>query len=148
MDSENDINGSMRITSSLLERADSIYIIYLMRINVDYFIINRNKTLTIPWYDGSNEWLSGGILMFKILIVEDDKDLNKTVCSFLNHSGYEAIGCLDALDAYDALYKNTFDLIVSDIMMPDVDGRILGCGYRNCPKSSGCLYDKITWKTG
>lgn len=60
--------------------------------------------------------------MFKILVVEDDKDLNKTVCSFLNHSGYEAIGCPDALDAYDALYENTFDLIVSDIMMPDVDG--------------------------
>lgn len=60
--------------------------------------------------------------MFKILVVEDDKDLNKTVCSFLNHSGYEAIGCLNALDAYDALYENTFDLIVSDIMMPDVDG--------------------------
>lgn len=60
--------------------------------------------------------------MFKILVVEDDKDLNKTVCSFLNHSGYEAIGCLDVLDAYDALYENTFDLIVSDIMMPDVDG--------------------------
>ena len=32
--------------------------------------------------------------MFKILVVEDDKDLNKTVCSFLNHSGYEAIGSL------------------------------------------------------
>ena len=60
--------------------------------------------------------------MFKILVVEDDKDLNKTVCSFLNHSGYEAIACLDVLDAYDALYENTFDLIVSDIMMPDVDG--------------------------
>lgn len=60
--------------------------------------------------------------MFKILVVEDDKDLNKTVCSFLNQSGYEAIGCLDALDAYDALYENTFDLIISDIMMPDVDG--------------------------
>ena len=27
--------------------------------------------------------------MFKILVVEDDKELNKTVCSFLNHSGYE-----------------------------------------------------------
>ncbi len=60
--------------------------------------------------------------MFKILVVEDDKDLNKTVCSFLNHSGYEAIGCLNTLDAYDALYENTFDLIISDIMMPDVDG--------------------------
>lgn len=60
--------------------------------------------------------------MFKILVVEDDRDLNKTVCSFLNHSGYEATGCLNANEAYDALYENIFDLIVSDIMMPDTDG--------------------------
>ena len=60
--------------------------------------------------------------MFKILIVEDDRELNKTVCSFLNHSGYEAIGCLNANDAYDALYENMIDLIISDIMMPGVDG--------------------------
>lgn len=60
--------------------------------------------------------------MFKILVVEDDKDLNKTVCSFLNHSGYEAVGCLSAAEAYDAMYDNVFDLIVSDIMMPEIDG--------------------------
>ncbi len=60
--------------------------------------------------------------MFKVLIVEDDRELNKTVCSFLNHSGYEAVGCLNADDAYDVLYETTVDLIVSDIMMPGVDG--------------------------
>ena len=60
--------------------------------------------------------------MFRILVVEDDKDLNKSVCFFLNHSGYEATGCLNATDAYDAMYETMFDLIVSDIMMPGVDG--------------------------
>lgn len=60
--------------------------------------------------------------MFKILVVEDDRDLNKSVCSFLNQSGYEAVGCLCADDAYDEMYKTTFDLIVSDIMMPKTDG--------------------------
>ena len=60
--------------------------------------------------------------MFKILVVEDDKELNRTVCSFLNQRGYEAAGCLNANEAYDALYGGMFDLIVSDIMMPDVDG--------------------------
>lgn len=60
--------------------------------------------------------------MFKILVVEDDKDLNKTVCSFLNHSGYEAIGCLNANSAYDILTDNVIDLIVSDVMMPGIDG--------------------------
>ena len=60
--------------------------------------------------------------MFKILVVEDDKDLNRTVCSFLNHSGYEAVGVLSAVEAYDAMYANMFDLIVSDVMMPGIDG--------------------------
>lgn len=60
--------------------------------------------------------------MFKILVVEDDKDLNRTVCAFLNSSGYQATGCLDANDAYDAMYGDMFDLIVSDIMMPGIDG--------------------------
>ena len=60
--------------------------------------------------------------MFKILVVEDDKELNHTVCAFLNQSGYTATGCLNANDAYDAMYGNAFDLIVSDIMMPDIDG--------------------------
>ena len=60
--------------------------------------------------------------MFQILVVEDDKDLNRTVCAFLNSSGYQATGCLDANDAYDAMYGAVFDLIVSDIMMPGIDG--------------------------
>ncbi len=60
--------------------------------------------------------------MFQILVVEDDKDLNRTVCAFLNASGYQATGCLDANDAYDAMYARVFDLIVSDIMMPGIDG--------------------------
>ena len=60
--------------------------------------------------------------MFRILVVEDDRDLNRTVCAFLNSNGYQATGCLNAGDAYDAMYGNLFDLIVSDIMMPGIDG--------------------------
>lgn len=60
--------------------------------------------------------------MFKILIVEDDRELNHAVCSFLCQSGYEAVGCLGANEAYDAMYGNLFDLIISDIMMPQIDG--------------------------
>ena len=60
--------------------------------------------------------------MFKVLVVEDDRELNRTVCTFLNQSGYEATGCLSAREAYDAMYAAVFDLIVSDIMMPEIDG--------------------------
>lgn len=60
--------------------------------------------------------------MFKILVVEDDRELNRSGCSFLGQSGYEATGCLSANESYDAMYENIFDLIVTDIMMPDIDG--------------------------
>lgn len=60
--------------------------------------------------------------MFQILVVEDDFDLNRTVCSFLNQNGYEVTGCLNANEAYDAMYNKLFDLIISDIMMPGIDG--------------------------
>lgn len=60
--------------------------------------------------------------MFHILVVEDDRDLNRTVCDFLSSSGYKAVGCLGAEQAYDAMYDQVFDLIISDIMMPGIDG--------------------------
>ena len=78
--------------------------------------------------------------MFKVLVVEDDKELNKTVCSFLNHSGYEAIGCLSAMDAYDELEKNMFDLIVSDIMMPGIDGFEFATNIRELNENSPVLF--------
>lgn len=60
--------------------------------------------------------------MFKILVLEDDRELNRSVCSFLQMNSYETKGCLNAEAAYDELYKNIFDLIISDIMLPGTDG--------------------------
>lgn len=60
--------------------------------------------------------------MFKILVVDDEREINRSVCSFLNQNGYEAVGCLGADEAYDEMYKTSFDLIVSDVMMPKTDG--------------------------
>lgn len=60
--------------------------------------------------------------MVHILVLEDDIKLNQAVCTYLNDSGFAAKGCLSAADAYDELYNNLYDLIVSDIMMPEVDG--------------------------
>ena len=78
--------------------------------------------------------------MFKILVLEDDKELNRTVCTFLNHSGYAAFGYLNANEAYDALNENVFDLIVSDIMMPGVDGFEFARTVRECNQEIPILF--------
>ena len=60
--------------------------------------------------------------MIHILIVEDDPKLNQIVCTYLNNSGFHAKGVLSAKEAYDEMYNNIYELIVSDIMMPEIDG--------------------------
>lgn len=60
--------------------------------------------------------------MFKILLLEDDPELNHTVCAFLSQNGYEVTGCQTASQAYDAMYDTLFDLIISDIMLPGTNG--------------------------
>ena len=60
--------------------------------------------------------------MIRILVVDDDPKLNQAACTYLNDCGYEAKGCLSAEAAYDAMYSQLFDLIISDIMMPGTDG--------------------------
>ncbi len=60
--------------------------------------------------------------MVYILIVEDDVNFNNVVCSYLNNNGYTAIGCHSAAEALDQMEKMSFDMIISDIMMKNMDG--------------------------
>mgnify|MGYP000471863352 FL=1 len=62
------------------------------------------------------------IRMIHILVVDDDKKINQTVCAWLNDCGFEAKGVLSAAEAYDEMYNQLYELIISDIMMPEVDG--------------------------
>ena len=60
--------------------------------------------------------------MINILVVEDDATLNRTVCIYLNDNGFNAKGFLNAKSAYEEMYNNLYELIISDIMMPEIDG--------------------------
>lgn len=60
--------------------------------------------------------------MIHILVLEDDAKLNQAVCTYLNDCGFETKGCLNANDAYDELHGGLYDLIISDIMLPGIDG--------------------------
>ena len=63
-----------------------------------------------------------GDIMFKILIVEDDAELGQLFRRVLEKNGYEAINACDGVDALDKLETEYVDLIISDIMMPRMDG--------------------------
>lgn len=78
--------------------------------------------------------------MIHILVVEDDAKLNQLVCAYLGDCGFETRGCLNAKDAYDEMYNSLYDLIISDIMMPEVDGFELAQTVRQVNKHIPILF--------
>lgn len=78
--------------------------------------------------------------MIRILVVDDDPKLNQSVCTYLNDSGYESKGCLSADSAYDAMYANLYELIISDIMMPGTDGFEFAKTVRNLNQTIPILF--------
>lgn len=60
--------------------------------------------------------------MVKILVVEDDRNFNDLIATILRQNGYTVQGAENPPAAYDLLQSEQFDLVLSDIMMPQVDG--------------------------
>lgn len=60
--------------------------------------------------------------MINILVLEDDVKLNQIICTYLTDSGFGTKGYLNAQDAYDELCHTLYNLIISDIMLPGIDG--------------------------
>ena len=78
--------------------------------------------------------------MINILVVEDDRKLNQIVCTYLNDSGFHAKGCLNAREAYDEMYNSLYELIISDIMMPEIDGFEFAQAIRRVNKTIPILF--------
>jgi len=60
--------------------------------------------------------------VFKILVIEDDADLQNLFCKTLQRSNYMAYGADNAQEAFDILENEYIDLIISDVMMPGING--------------------------
>ena len=60
--------------------------------------------------------------MVHILVVDDDRQLCRNICRYLNDCGFDARSVPGAQEAFEELYSTLYDMIISDIMMPDIDG--------------------------
>lgn len=72
----------------------------------------------------------------KILVVDDDRAINKLVCSYLTKEQFQPISAYDGADALDAIHHDNPDLIILDVMLPDTEGTTLSLEirkYTNAP---------------
>ena len=78
--------------------------------------------------------------METIILVEDDHALNKIVSQHLRTNSFNVISCYEAKDAYDQLTTQKIDLIISDIMMPRIDGFDLAESIRDLDENIPILF--------
>lgn len=78
--------------------------------------------------------------MIRILVAEDDKALNGLVCAYLTENGYAVTPCYDGAEALKALEERPHDMIISDVMMPNLDGFALARQVREEDKLIPILF--------
>lgn len=78
--------------------------------------------------------------MAKILVVEDDRNLNSLIKTYLINAGYEVFTSFDGLEALNVFEENKVDLVLSDIMMPYIDGFELAKKLRNYDESLPIIF--------
>lgn len=78
--------------------------------------------------------------MIKILVVEDDRSLNALVCSYLKDNGYSYRACYNGKEALAAMENTPVDLIISDVMMPEMDGFAFAAKVRENDKTIPILF--------
>ena len=78
--------------------------------------------------------------MIKILLAEDDKDLNEQIKSYLSLECFQVDNVYNGLDALNKIYENKYDIVLSDIMMPLCDGYELAKSIRDDNKNIPIIF--------
>lgn len=73
--------------------------------------------------------------MLKILIAEDDYYIRDLICKNVQNNGYTTVCAKDGLEALDVFEKNHIDLVITDVMMPQIDGITLSKRIRQINKN-------------
>ena len=91
--------------------------------------------------------------MAKILVVEDERELNDILKAYLTSEGYEVVAAFNGKEGLDAFCDNKIDLVLSDIMMPEMDGFKLAESIRKEDESVPIIFltakdDKLSKQFG
>lgn len=70
--------------------------------------------------------------MFQLLVVDDDKNIRKYLCTVLSHEGYQAFSAGSVREALQIMEQYKVDLMILDVMMPDMDGYAFAKLLRDC----------------
>lgn len=76
----------------------------------------------------------------RVLVAEDERDLNNIVCKKLTAEGYSADACYDGKEALEYIEAAEYDVIILDVMMPEMDGFELIKTVRSCGISTPVIF--------
>src|ERR671911_3118249 len=94
-----------------------------MRGSITGATYNCHRRISHPWQIRKRRQPPSGMNQApKILLVDDELSVQKLLAFPLRREGYEVVSALDGQEALDRLNDTTFDLIVLDLMLPNVDG--------------------------
>ena len=60
--------------------------------------------------------------MYKILVVDDEKMIRELIKRYAKFEGHEVVEACDGMEAIEKCHKEDYDLIIMDVMMPELDG--------------------------
>lgn len=84
--------------------------------------------------------MTGGKPMINILVVEDDKALNQLVASSLKMENYSVVACFNGQEALKEMENQPFDMLIADVMMPEMDGFTLAKRVRESDRRLPILF--------
>ena len=77
--------------------------------------------------------------MFKIMVTEDDRNTSKLMKAIITRGGYEVVCAADGVEALELMDRQHIDLIVLDVMMPNMDGYEFTDTLRSCGDNTPIL---------
>ena len=79
-------------------------------------------------------------MSYKILVVEDDNQIQELIVEFLSSQDYDVDVANDGVEGYEKFKENKYDLVILDVMMPRLDGHALCKMIRNLDKEVSIIF--------